>query len=94
MWLERAACQDHDPEWFFRAVQEPVALAICAGCPVIAECRQANDKWEAAVTPTYWYGVFGNETASQRRARRRAAMQAALDAQSGSEDGGAEVSGA
>ena len=45
-WLTRAAWGDADPELFFPVSPEAdisAAMAICAGCPVRAECRQRAD---------------------------------------------------
>ena len=44
-WRRRAACRDVDPELFFppgnglvARAQTERARAVCAGCPVVAEC--------------------------------------------------------
>lgn len=67
-WRARAACADVDPEVFFpvgesgpvleRQVAE--AKAVCAGCPVRAECLA----WALAVLP---HGVAGGLSAEERR---------------------------
>ena len=76
--LAGAACKGADPELFFgpfaefvssRQQREAKATAICAGCPVRAECLEyALDAREA-------YGVWGGTTEDERRPllrRRRA----------------------
>jgi hypothetical protein len=71
----RAACRGVDPEVFFPAaedgprheVQVAAAKAVCARCPVRAECLA----WALAALP---YGVAGGmseQERSQARARRR-----------------------
>lgn len=65
-WMERAACASQgDPEVFFTAPE--IAKAICAGCPVVAEC--------AIYGAGESYGVWGGEarklkmTAEEREER-------------------------
>lgn len=45
-WQQRAACADPfvDPEMFFDKNRVAEAQAVCARCPVIAECRQFS-RW-------------------------------------------------
>ena len=72
-WRQVAACRDQDPELFFpltemgpgaRDVER--AKAVCAGCPVRAEClRYALDNGLD-------HGIFGGTTETERRALRRA----------------------
>ena len=76
-WQARAICVGADPELFFPAAdggpaqveQETAAKAVCANCPVLAECRE----WALATLPD---GVAGGLTERERRqvrlARRRA----------------------
>lgn len=73
-WRDGAACRDHDPELFFPvseigpgAEQVEQAKAVCATCPVRAECL------EYALDNALDYGIFGGLTESERRefARRR-----------------------
>ena len=67
-WAELAACQDEDPELFFPisqvgpgAQQSAQAKAVCARCPVRADClRYALDNGLD-------HGVFGGTTADERR---------------------------
>lgn len=78
-WRSRAACHpDRRPEgvsrqeWtalFFpeRGNRISPALAICAGCPVVAECRA-----EAESTPIEREGVWGGGTGRERRREREA----------------------
>ena len=77
-------CSDEDPELHFpdgesspaARGQIAEAKAVCAACPVLAECRE----WE--LTPTSKgrlrneYGVFAGMTADERRAALRRARRA------------------
>ena len=71
-WRERAACRDVDPETFFptaesgpeRDRQVATAKAVCARCPVRAECLGEA----LARIP---YGVAGGLTEHERRTLRR-----------------------
>lgn len=61
-WRSDAACRSHDVAMFFperNAPTEP-ALAICATCPVRAECLDAADD----------DGIWGGTTAVERKPRR------------------------
>lgn len=67
-WQERAACRDEDPELFFPvsetgpgARQVAAAKAVCAGCPVRAECL------EYALDIGLDHGIFGGTTDGERR---------------------------
>lgn len=70
-WRHRAACRNLDPEIFFPvaeagpalARQEARALAVCARCPVVAECL-------AFALRELPYGIAGGMTAHQRRELR------------------------
>jgi hypothetical protein len=70
-WRARAACRGVDPELFFpaaergpvRAVQVAAAKAVCAGCPVRAECL---DEALARIP----YGIAGGLTENERRRLR------------------------
>jgi len=70
-WTARAACRDLGTETFYPTApdQEAEALAICATCPVRAQCL------EHALRNREAYGIWGGTTPEQRRriARRRAA---------------------
>lgn len=68
-WRDRAACLGLDPELFFPvsdvgpgAVQTAAAKAVCARCPVRAECLA--DALDAGND----YGVWGGLTEDERRA--------------------------
>lgn len=69
-WRVRALCVGEDPEPFFPLVETDSATersrAICRRCPVLLACRD----W--AVRHGEADGVWGDTTASQRRAIRRA----------------------
>lgn len=56
-WQARAVCRDHDPELFYPDPSDTVtarqAKAVCATCPVRAECRAAAS---ARREP---YGIWG-----------------------------------
>ena len=66
-WHVDAACNGMDPETFFpergdvQAVR--TAKAVCAGCPVILECRTENIMEKD--------GIFGGLSGKQRREYRR-----------------------
>src|SRR5512139_804809 len=66
-WRGQAACRGHNPElWFpvWQRGQLEQAKAICATCPVIAEClAHAIDNSEA--------GVWGGATEAEREELRR-----------------------
>jgi WhiB family transcriptional regulator, redox-sensing transcriptional regulator len=72
-WRHRAACRDEDPELFFPVSEIGLgardvdrAKAICARCPVRAQCL------EYALDNALDYGVFGGTTETERRELRRA----------------------
>jgi len=73
-WAELAACKDEDSELFFPvsdvgpgARQTAQAKAVCARCPVRAECLGY------ALDSGLDYGVFGGTTADERRRLARSA---------------------
>ncbi|SFA94662.1 transcription factor WhiB [Amycolatopsis marina] len=80
-WQSRAACRDEDPELFFPvsdmgpgARQAEQARAVCARCPVRAECLGY------ALDNGLDHGVFGGTTERERRElfrRQRSRPQAA-----------------
>lgn len=59
-WRDRAACRYHDPELFYptktkgepRRREVARAAAICATCPVLADCRawafETGEDWAVA----------------------------------------------
>ncbi|MFF7048084.1 WhiB family transcriptional regulator [Streptomyces griseorubiginosus] len=67
-WRLRALCVGEDPELFFPLVETDTetarARAVCRRCPVLHACRD----W--AVRHGEADGVWGDTTASQRRAIR------------------------
>lgn len=70
-WRHRAACRDEDPELFFPvsevgpgAEQVAQAKAVCARCPVRAECL------EYALENGLDHGIFGGLTEQERRRLR------------------------
>ncbi|MEV8432025.1 WhiB family transcriptional regulator [Streptomyces chartreusis] len=63
-WRLRAACRDQDTErWYGQIHEIGPALAICAGCPVRAECLQECMREEVT---SHRYGVRGGLTAADR----------------------------
>lgn len=80
-WRDGAACAGTDPDLFFdrpgyedaahKRERVAAAKAICAGCPVRAECLN----WALAMDADYgiWGGLDEHERRGERRARRRAA---------------------
>ena len=69
-WQYQGACRNLDTEQFFhpegerggtRRRRDDAAKAICAQCPVIAECR------EYALAAQEPYGVWGGLTQEERR---------------------------
>lgn len=48
-WRERAACRDHDPEWWslmgprVLSSANARAMRVCADCPVLADCAEWAD---------------------------------------------------
>jgi WhiB family redox-sensing transcriptional regulator len=66
-WRHHAVCKEVDPELFFpsghHAVDGPQVQAaknVCAGCPVILECRQ----W--AIESGQIFGIWGGQTEDER----------------------------
>jgi len=67
-WRQDAACRDEDPELFFPisevgpgARQTARAKAVCAQCPVRAQCL------EYALDNGLSHGIFGGTTDTERR---------------------------
>lgn len=71
-WRASAGCRGTDPEVFFPVAEngperdraEAAAKAVCAGCPVRAECLA----WASEALP---FGVAGGMTEAERAALRR-----------------------
>ena len=70
-WQFQGACRSADPEVFFhpenergprRRRRQEQAKAICASCPVLAQCR------EHALTVREPYGIWGGMTEEDREA--------------------------
>jgi WhiB family redox-sensing transcriptional regulator len=68
--LNRAACLQADPDLFFppesergeaRKSRDLRALAVCAGCPVLEQCRVY------ALSARETYGIWGGTTEDERR---------------------------
>lgn len=68
-WQLLGACRAHDPSLFFhpegergsaRSNREAAAKAICAGCPVLAQCRRH------ALAVREPYGVWGGLSEDDR----------------------------
>jgi WhiB family transcriptional regulator, redox-sensing transcriptional regulator len=76
-WLDRAVCRGIDPDLFFPQRGEPTdpAKAVCAGCPVAAECL------EYALVNGERFGVWGGLSERERRAIRYARNRAARAAE-------------
>jgi WhiB family transcriptional regulator, redox-sensing transcriptional regulator len=82
-WHSEAVCRRDEAGLFFAPSKEPTAARltreraakrVCAGCPVLVECR------EHALRHPEPYGVWGGLTAAERRvvlARRRRSAAAA-----------------
>ena len=66
-WRRQAACRDMDTDVFFPLTDEEAgpAKAVCATCPVRAECL------EFALASRQHDGVWGGLTESERRRLRR-----------------------
>jgi WhiB family redox-sensing transcriptional regulator len=71
-WRSAGACLHADPDLFFpismtgRAVEQVQrAKAICASCPVLAECKEFARIHDAG------YGIWGGTTPEERRRSRR-----------------------
>lgn len=67
-WRGRAACKDHDPGLFDSADPDDVDLAkyICAGCPVIARCRDFAAAMESGMGVELRSGTWASRTAAER----------------------------
>ena len=73
-WRDHGACLDEDPELFFpigatgpAVLQVEEAKAVCAGCPVLAQCRT----WALDNPRLAEFGVFGGLSEDERRSIRR-----------------------
>jgi WhiB family transcriptional regulator, redox-sensing transcriptional regulator len=71
-WWDHAACRGHDPNmWFPKHADTPhvaaKAKAICAACPVAAQCLQAG------IDQQEFYGIWGGVGIRRHRQTMRAA---------------------
>jgi WhiB family redox-sensing transcriptional regulator len=73
-WQDNAACRGEDPDTFFhpegergpaREARERAAKAVCAACPVLAQCAAH------ALAVREPYGVWGGMSEDERRALKR-----------------------
>jgi len=76
-WRSSAACLTHDPELFFPVGESDTsrpqireAKAVCARCPVAAECL------EYVLDTRQDFGVWGGTSVDDRRRLRRRAVRA------------------
>lgn len=74
-WMADALCAQTDPELFFpdKGGSSTAAKAICARCPVAAECLDyaLADDQSSYVSPFY-FGIWGGTTRTERQAIRAA----------------------
>ena len=68
-WREHAACAETDPDLFTVRDSIDAAKAVCAGCPVIDQCREDQLAWEAVKPERRYYpvGVVGGLSATERK---------------------------
>lgn len=83
-WQDRAACQGEDLVLFFgpdgerqaeREIRERRAKAICAQCPVRAECLDYSLQ---RPEKGFWGGLSEDERKSERRRRMRRAASGGI----------------
>lgn len=75
VWMRDAVCAQTDPEAFYPDEHGSVApaKAVCAVCPVLAECRAY------ALATDQRFGVWGGLSAKQRSVLRRQRRTADAD---------------
>lgn len=63
MWIDRVACTPADEHIMFSELASKVAKAkaICASCPVAAQCL------EFAINDNIEFGIFGGTTPAERK---------------------------
>lgn|GEM_PF-7041454 len=66
-WRTGAACRGEGPDLFHDRAREAQAKRVCAGCPVVTECRE----W--AMADLTALGVCGGLTEAERTATRECA---------------------
>jgi WhiB family redox-sensing transcriptional regulator len=68
-WMQKAACRDVDPEWFFpkSTLSEGAvnALRTCRSCPVAQQC------FIEAMESDEDLGIWGGKTPRQRKKIRK-----------------------
>ena len=73
-WQSDAACRGLPLDVFFPegtgVGKFEAARAVCAGCPVIEDCRAMTDRAERGLSSDV-FGVFAGETPHERVRRRR-----------------------
>ncbi|HEU4422094.1 MAG TPA: WhiB family transcriptional regulator [Pilimelia sp.] len=69
-WRELARCRDEDPELMYplTAADIDLAKAVCAGCPVKAECLAEGDAFGD------YHGVRGGKSGDERKQAARARL--------------------
>lgn len=72
--MPNPACAEVDPEIFFDPELVPLAKAICAACPAIAECAAELARLNAQLPASAsCQGVWAGTTYRERRAAKEAA---------------------
>lgn len=66
---EAPACRGADTSMFFPPLGGDArpAKAVCAGCPLVTECRE----WALSQPTAYVYGVWGGLCETERKALKR-----------------------
>ncbi|PRY46608.1 WhiB family transcriptional regulator [Umezawaea tangerina] len=58
-WRSQAACAGQDTEEFFDPQHAEEVMAVCLGCPVLAECRADQLAWESSGQASRRYYAAG-----------------------------------
>ncbi|MEU6529943.1 WhiB family transcriptional regulator [Streptomyces sp. NPDC046928] len=77
VWELRAACREWDADLWFTRRTWPLAVAICALCPVLEPCRDAVLRRERGLPRCRRQGVVAGLTGPQRHALDQAGHPAA-----------------
>ncbi|MFI9802252.1 MULTISPECIES: WhiB family transcriptional regulator [unclassified Streptomyces] len=72
IWELRAACREWDADLWFTRRTWPLAIAICALCPVLEPCRDAVLRRERGLPRCRRQGVVAGLTGPQRHAMEQA----------------------
>ncbi|WP_179199510.1 WhiB family transcriptional regulator, partial [Streptomyces viridochromogenes] len=72
IWELRAACREWDADLWFTRRTWPLAVAICALCPVLEPCRDAVLRRERGLPRCRRQGVVAGLTGPQRHALEQA----------------------